>query len=258
VAQGDHAGLGAAIARKFEVPAFAAARKQPGKLPPPSFDMPEELPVREARDRLALKRVAPPGTNVLLIPATRAAPKLDGIVEETEWRGALQISMEPADRHASVLLLVQGGRLFLAGLAPGDRTTTGFDQFRFWFHLNLSPYLVSERVFIGSKGLLNALRGTRVLRQPGAFTNAPAPDTLRDDVDWYVFGRLQGASTVTKYRQFEMAIDLAEAGLAQGVAFPAFFEIEGDPIFEGKQFKARTSEGQAGSQRAPIWLRIGK
>ena len=54
-----------------------------------------------------------------------------------------------------------------------------------------------------------------------------------------------------------VALDLDEAGLHPGVAFPAFFEIEGDPekTPDGK-FKARTTLGRAGSLHEPVWLRI--
>ena len=125
-------------------------------------------------------------------------------------------------------------------------------------HLDLSPYLVNERAFLDDRGRTSilVLRGARVPINAGVFLDAPPRNTLRDDVDWGVYAGVQGASVVEGFRQYEMSIDLAEAGLARGVAFPAFLEIEGDPIYEGDKFKARVMEGQAGSQQNPLWLRM--
>lgn len=54
-----------------------------------------------------------------------------------------------------------------------------------------------------------------------------------------------------------MAIDLAESGLGLGVPIPVYFEIEGNPELDAAgKFKARVTEGQAGSASRPIWLRI--
>jgi hypothetical protein len=254
----DHTRLARAIARKFENPEIAAARSNRGVFPPPSYGMAEELPIREFRNRIALTRRAPAGAKVLTIPKAPAPPKLDGIIDAQEWRGALIIPLEPADRRAVAFLMTHGGRIYLAGQAPRDKTATGFDQFRFWYHLDLSPYFVNEKTSLDGrdKTTIRVLRWTRVPVAAGGFADSPAPETLRDDVDWGVYAGVQGASVVEGFRQYEMSIDLAEAGLAPGMPFPAYLEIEGDPIYEGNKFKARVMEGQAGSQQNPLWLRI--
>jgi hypothetical protein len=83
------------------------------------------------------------------------------------------------------------------------------------------------------------------------------PRTLMADADWGVSGKLRSASTVTGFRQFEAAVDLADAGIGPGVTFPAYLDIEGDPILDpAGKFKARFIEGQIGSVTQPIWLRV--
>lgn len=249
-----------AIAAKLANPEFAAARSQRGRLPPPSFAMPEEQAVRQARDKIAGTRRAPAGTTVLVVPRASAAPRLDGVAAELEWRGALRIALEPARRKASVLLLWHGGHLYLAALAPSDRTDAGFDQLRFWYHLDLSPFFENERAMIGGRGDARTLRGVRLPRAgETTIRDGMDPKALQRDTDWGVHGRLYAASAVTGFRQFEAAIDLAEAGIAPEVAFPAYIEIEGDPETDAAgKFKARVTEGQIGSQGQPIWLRLGR
>jgi len=252
----DHVRLGKAIARKLMNPEFAAARSQRGRLPPDSFGMPEEAAVREARDKLARVRRAPAGAEVRVIPRVAAAPTIDGQVGGSEWTGALRIALEPARKKAAVLLMVHADQLYLAALAPGDTTETGFDQFRFWYHLELSPFFENERAMIGGRGVPRTLRGVRLPGPGQPVRDNLDPKFLRQDVDWGVHGKLRGASRVDGFRQFEAAIDLAEAGLVPGSTFPAWLEIEGDPETEAGKFKARVNEGEIGSAARPIWLRL--
>jgi hypothetical protein len=251
--------LGEAISLKFQNPTYAAALATRGKLPPPTYGMAEEGAVRSIRDRLARLRRAPAGMRVETIPRAGAAPTVDGIANPREWGGALRIALQPAERGAWVLLLAHGGALYLAAHAPGDKTADGFDQFRFWYHLELSPFMENERVFVAGKSWLVALRGVRLPRGGAAFSETAAVNTLAQKTDWGIFERLRGASAMAGYRQFEMAVDLAESGLGFGAPFPAFFEIEGDPVYDpAGKFKARFNEGQAGSAVQPIWLQIAR
>lgn len=253
----DHVQLGRAIALKFANPEFAAARSVRDRLPPDSHSVPEEQGVRQARDRIALARRAPADAKVLTIPRAAAAPVVDGAVGDSEWRGALRITLEPAARKAAVLLLAHGGQLYLAALAPGDRTADGYDQFRFWYHLDLSPFMENERAMISGRGRALTLRGTRLPRAGEAIRDGLDTRTLVQDVDWGVAGRLRSASIVSGFRQYEVAVDLLEAGIGPGVSFPAFLEIEGDPEIDAAgKFKARVIEGRIGSARQPIWLRV--
>ncbi|HUN68793.1 MAG TPA: hypothetical protein VMU46_08350 [Burkholderiales bacterium] len=251
-----HVQLGRAIALKYANPEFAAARSVRGRLPPDSYSVPEEQGVRRARDQIAFARRAPADAQVLTIPRGGAAPQLDGVVGEAEWRGALRLALEPAARKAAVFLIAHGGQLYLAAIAPGDKTEEGFDQFRFWYHLELSPFMDNERAMISGRGGAKTLRGTRLPRPGEPIRDGLDPRTLVQDADWGVSGRLRSASAVSGFRQYEAAVDLTDAGIAPGVAFPAFLEIEGDPEMDAGKFKARFIEGQIGSAGRPIWLRI--
>ena len=68
---------------------------------------------------------------------------------------------------------------------------------------------------------------------------------------------IRGASAVNRHRQFELAIDIEEAGLPKGGVFPFFVDIEGDPIRTATgKFKARLIEGRVGTLQTPVWLRL--
>jgi hypothetical protein len=254
----EHLQLGRAIALKIASPEFMATLK-PGRLPADSHAVPGEQAVRQARDRIAFARRAPADAKVLVIPRAGEAPRVDGVAGDSEWRGALRLALEPRERKASVLLYVHGGQLYLAALAPGDRTADGFDQFRFWYHLNLSPFMDDERAMITGRGGARTLRGARLPRgdgRIGEIRDGLDPKSFGIHPDWGVSGKLRGVSTVTGFRQYEASVDLADAGLRPGTPFPAYFEIEGDSAMERGRYVARFIEGAIGSAKEPIWLRI--
>ena len=79
----------------------------------------------------------------------------------------------------------------------------------------------------------------------------------RSRTDWRIYENARGASSLEGHRRFELALDLAEAGITPGVPFPAWLEIEGDPRRDAAgKFKARSILGRAGSHAAPLWLRV--
>jgi hypothetical protein len=250
-----HVWLSQMVWRKFQDPKYAAALSSRGQIPD-SFHMPEERWLRKARDEIARARRAPEGVRVLVIPRAKLAPTLDGRIYVEEWAGALRLPLEPAG-SAAVLLLAHGGRLYLAAHAFADKTEAGYDQFRFWFHIGLSSYLRNERVFLAGKGWLAQLRDVGFAPDNEATLEAPPAAKLTYKTDWNIFERSRGASRMEGYRQYELAVDMAEVGLFPGVSFPAFFEIEGDPVLDAAgKFKARTEVGRAGSAAAPIWFLI--
>lgn len=208
-----------------------------------------ELWTRAARSRLAAVRTAPQGVLVHAIPRTGKAPLLDGGIGSEEWRGALRIALGPRSIGSTVLLMSDGTRLYLAADVPSDTTKIGYDQFRVWFHLDLSPWLESERVFLDRGGRTLSMRTVRV---------PDADKRPRSRTDWRIFERARGATRVAGHRTYELELDLEEAGIRPGVPFPARLEIEGDPILNGAgKFRQRRSLGEAGSFDAPLWLRVG-
>jgi hypothetical protein len=215
---------------------------------PPWHDL--EAWSKAARSRLAAARVAPAGATVLTVPVVERAPHIDGLIDEAEWLGALTLPLAADDAHARVRLVSDGVRLYLAGEAPADTTATGYDQFRFWYHLHLSSAMPYERAFLDGTGSVNVMRSA-VFSWGG--------DKRHERTDWYTHRKAEGASRADGYRRYELALDLDEAGLHRGVPFPAFIDIEGDPVLDAAgQFKARTIVGRLGSLEAPIWLRIAR
>ena len=251
-----HVWLAQMIGYKFFNPEYAAALNTRGKIPS-SFHMVEEQWVRKARAEIAQARKAPANVRVLTVPRAKLAPSLDGRIYTEEWAGALRILLEPASGGAEVLLQAHGGQLYLAAHAPADKTEDGFDQFRFWFHIDLSPYLRSERIFLAGKGWFAQLREVGLPPEREAILEAPLPGKLTQKSDWNIFEHTRGASRVDGHRQYEVSVDMAEAGFFPGVPFPVFFEIEGDPVKDAAgKFKSRTTLGTAGSQAQPLWLHI--
>jgi hypothetical protein len=250
-----HVWLAQQIGLKFFNAEYAAALSTRGKIPS-SFHMAEEQWIRKARAEIAQERKAPADVRVLTIPRAKLAPSLDGRIYAEEWAGALRIALEPASGGAQVLLLAHAGQLYLAAYAPADKTEEGFDQFRFWFHIDISPYLRNERVFLAGKGWFAQLREVAMPADTEPLLESPDLAKLKPKTDWNIFARTRGASRVEGYRQYEVSVDMAEAGFFPGVPFPAFFEIEGDPVTEGGKFKSRTILGTAGSQSQPVWLHI--
>lgn len=244
---GPSADLLQAIVAKFSNPQWAAELEARGRLPGSSARMPEELALRRARADLARTNRAPEGATVLAIPRSRMVPSVDGRVYVDEWGGALRIPLAPAT-GGSVLLLAHGDRLFVGAMSTADKTEAGFDQFRFWFHVGLSGFLRNERIFVANRGSLGQLRDV--------FVPDPGGGSGRVRTDWNIFERTRGASAVEGFRQFELSADLGEVGLHPGVPFAAFFEVEGDPVYQDGKFKARTILGTAGSAAAPVWLQI--
>lgn len=252
-----HVWLAQMIDYKFRDPAYAAALDARKGIPS-SFNMPEEQWIRKARAEISRLRKAPPGVRVLTIPRAQVAPSLDGRITAEEWKGALRLALAPEAGGTSVLLLAHGGQLYLAAHATPDRTEDGYDQFRFWFHIDLSPYLRNERVFLAGKGWFAQLREVMLPHEREPILESPPPGArLTQKTDWNIFERSRGASRVEGHRQYEMAVELDEVGIFPGVPFPAFFEIEGDPVKDAAgKFKARTVLGTAGSREQPVWLHV--
>lgn len=206
--------------------------------------------IKTARSRLATARTAPPGQEVYTIPVAGAAPDIDGAIEDDEWQDALRMPLSPESLASSVRLVSDGKFLYLAADAPADTTETGYDQFRFWFHIGLSPTLKNERAFVDRSGSISTMRTIH-------FPQEPRKPQYRTDKHIYQYA--SGASSLHGHRRFELALNLEECGIKPGIAFPAWIEIEGDPkLGAAGKFKSRTSMGQAGSDASPLWFRVAQ
>lgn len=206
--------------------------------------------IKATRGRLASARTAPPGATIKTIPIQGTQPVVDGRIGGAEWLDALKIDLAPESLGSAVWLTTNGKFLYVAADALGDSTEDGYDQFRFMFHINLSPSFANELVSVGRYGGANALR---TLRLP------PKGGTYGTRSDWHIFERVKGSTQFAGHRQYELEIDLQEAGITPGVPFAAGFSIEGDPVLNEKgKFKARSYLGTAGLHGGPVWLVIEK
>jgi hypothetical protein len=113
--------------------------------------------------------------------------------------------------------------------------------------------IANERVHV-SRSPTDTFASYRLSHLPGR-GEAPARSVSESDI--YRSGR--GASSMIGHRQFELALDLEEAGLHLGVPFAAYVEVETDPVtdWDGR-FRARAYAGRLGSHAAPVWLVIGR
>lgn len=230
---------------KFANPAYVRWYNLPG-LPQGYQDYPEEHAIKYGRARLAENRRSPLGTSVAAI-STRPGRKItiDGIIEEYEWRDARHIALEPQTTGSVLYLQADAEWLYIACDAPGETTEAGFDQLRFYFHVDVDPAIKNERIHLGRHDRrLGGIRETTVIEN-GRIVN-----------DWQIFRMARGATTLRQHRQYEAKIHLAESGLPRGVSFPVFVELETDPLKENGKFKKRVYLGSLGSQQQPVWLII--
>ena len=140
----------------------------------------------------------------------------------------------------------------MAADVPSDTTEDGFDQLRVYYHLDLAGVIANERVHV-SRSPTDAFASYRLSHLPRL--GQESPQTISES---HIYRHGRGASTMIGHRQFELALDLAEAGLHVGVPFAAYVEVETDPLtdWDGR-FRARAYAGRLGSQTAPVWLVIG-
>jgi hypothetical protein len=222
-------------------------------------DFREEEWIKQARAVVA-QRVAPPeGVRVADIPLPGTSPPLiDGRLDDPIWNEALRLPLEESRQANLMLLAADEENLYLGCDAPGETTEKGFDQFRFYFHLNLTGLIAHERAMLSPGGTLRSGRKTAV---------AWAGETSADkDERWKqfpiddgnIFWNSETSSSLGGHRQYEARLQLKETGIAAGVAFAAFAELETDPFLDAQgKFKHRVELGRLGSARTPIWLRIG-
>ena len=223
-------------------------------------NFPEEARIKEIRTQIAAHVHAPAGSKLYHIPIVDTIPVIDGGFENGEWDKAATFSIGVDGANTTLYMMATRENLYLACDVPNDTTKEGFDQFRFYFHLNISPTIVNERIHVGkSSGKLGGIRQTDV-RWHGA------PPVNNDErwkkyaiSDWDIYEHAFGASSINQgHRRFEAVVNLAEAGLPVGTPFPARVEVESDPVRDAKgKFKHRTYVGRMGEQTAPVWFVIG-
>ncbi len=257
-AHGNPMNLALLYQKKLANPDYIQWKNQPG-IPAGFQSFPEETAIKQARAQIARNLSLPGNQPVWFIPhSPYQEVTLDGVIDGDEWQSALKIKLNtPGQPDSTLFLQANDHWLFLAADVPGDTTSDGFDQFRFYFHIDIDPTIKNERIHVAPYARkLGGIRQTTVRWQGSPPKNDNERWKKYPISDWRIFQKAQGASSLNPHRQFEAKLNLEEAGLFVGVAFPAFFEIETDPLYEQGQFKHRRYLGKLGSQQKPVWLLI--
>ena len=243
---------------KLMNPAYVAWKNLPG-FPRGYQDFKQEHLIKQVRSQLAKNTVLPVGNKVIHIPVTNSKLVIDGRLKSPEWVRATKIPIGIKGKHADLLLQSDGKYLYLACDALAEKTESGFDQFRFYYHLNVDDTIVNERIHVGRgrNGILGGIRQTTV-RWPGSPPTSKGERWKKFPIsDWRIYRNARGLSTFDKHRQYEVKLDLDEIGLHVGVPFAAFSEVETDPVKKDDgNFDHREYLGLLGSQGNPVWFVI--
>lgn len=254
--QAEHDLLAQAYRAKLENPEYQAMKSAQG-LPKQFQSFAEELEIKQLRSHLAESLETPSGVKPTRIPRLpNVPPAIDGRFGENEWKDALQVAIGVNGATTTLSLLADRDHLYLACDAPQETTEQGYDQFRFYLHLDTTPLLVNERIHVGRRaGKLGGIRQTRVRWQGDAPVAANERWKTYDISDWQIYQHARGASSIDGHRRYEAVLQLAEVGLHHGVPFPAWADVETDPAKkENGKSGGRRYLGQLGAQTAPVWF----
>jgi len=247
--------LSALYRKKLANPQYLAWKNKPG-LPKGYQDNIEERHIKYALAKISNNLKLPGKTKVQSIPLISASSiAIDGIIQTNEWKRASKVKLEPNESGSTLYLQADKDWLYLAVDVPGDTTQSGWDQFRFYIHVDIDPAIVNERIHVsGRKQVpLGGIRQTRILWQGEPAKNENERWKKFPISDWRIYRLAIGASSIQKHRQYEAKLNLKESGLSTGVAFPAFVQIETDPKLEGGHRK-RQYLGELGNQDKPVWM----
>lgn len=220
----------------------------------------EEKEIKRLRSQLASRVSLPIGVVANAIPTTAgASPEIDGRIEPNEWGYAVSIAIGVDGAETQLYLLSDGTHLYLACDVPADTTGRGYDQFRFYVQVGLTPLVVNERIHVGSgsRDRLGGIRQTNV-RWKG---RPPVGDNERwmkyAISDWQIYQHARGLASMGDHRQYEAVMNLEETGLHPGVPFRAWVQVETDPALDERgKFDHRIYVGQYGTEGDPRWFVI--
>ncbi len=239
--------------------AYVEWKSLPG-IPVVHQDYKEERAIKDARSQLASLVQLPATASANVIPLiTGDRPRIDGRIEPSEWTMATRISIGIDGAQTWLYLLSDAESLYLACDVPADTTGRGYDQFRFHFHIGISPLIVNERIHVGTRkdDRLGGIRQTNVRWKGKPAKNHDERWKKYPISDWRIYQRARGLASLRDHRQYEAVLDLAESGLHVGVPFRAFVEVETDPAVDDQgKFDHRVYVGQYGTQGEPKWFLI--
>ncbi|MGZ8157866.1 MAG: hypothetical protein ACXWT1_06615 [Methylobacter sp.] len=217
----------------------------------------EEHHIKYVRAKIAKDLFLPANTKPLKIPVIAAAKiTINGDIQQQEWQQAIRIPLQPEETGSILYLQADNDWLYLAADVPGDTTEKGFDQFRFYIHVDIDPAIRNERIHVDRSKFetLGGIRQTRVMWQGEPPKNDDERWKKYPISDWRIYRMAKGASTLQQHRQFEAKLNLKESGLTIGSPLPVFVEIETDPLYVDGKFKKRVYLGGLGNQNQPVWM----
>lgn len=235
---------------------YVAWLNKPG-IPLGYQDFLEEHHIKYVRAKIAKNLALPANTKPLKIPVITAAKiTIDGAIQQQEWQQATRIPLQPEETGSVLYLQADNDWFYLAADVPGDTTQSGFDQFRFYIHVDIDPAIRNERIHVdrGRFETLGGIRQTQVLWQGEPLKNDDERWKKYPISDWRIYRMAKGASTLQQHRQFEAKLNLTESGLAIGSPLPVFAEVETDPVYVDGKFKQRRYLGGLGNQDQPVWM----
>lgn len=220
---------------------------------------PEEADIKNIRANLAKKALPPDGTEVIVIPLCQnLATAIDGQLDEPQWEQlATKIMIGKDGARALLYLIADDSNLYLGCDAIDEHTMKGFDQFRFFFHLNTSPHIANERIHVSDNRIIG-LRQTRINWRKSPPTNESERWKKFPISDWNIYKLASGTCSFSRNKKYEASINLEESGLPMEIPFSAFVEVESDPIYEADKFKSRVHIGELGTKQSPVWFIIQK
>jgi len=246
---------------KFKNPQYEAFNNFDG-IPSDYQNFPEEELIKQVRSRIANKIQKPANQELIKIPLNVAeVPKVDGILNQSEWKNALKIPMGINGRNIQLLLTSDGKNLYVGTDAVDEITETGYDQLVFYIHVNLISLLSNERIHTGiydNGGEPMGLRETKIWwdgsRQRG---NNEKWKTYGPIDDWNIYKNAEHASHFSGHRQYEVKFQLEESGLHVEVPFAAAARLETDPTNDANgNFKNRNYIAEYGTLKEPKWFVI--
>jgi hypothetical protein len=213
-----------------------------------------EKKIKTLRRSLSAKRTMPAGMSALPVPVTKTSILVDGQITQAEWQQSLSIRVSE-QFDTTLYFLSDGDWLYVACDARDELTADGFDQFRVYLHAGLIPELINERVHLGRGKGLTSIRQTDIFWQGAPPENDNERWKKYAISDWGLYKYATGKSAIHGNRHYELAINLAEAGLHKDIPFTLYAEIETDPLKNEKgKFVKRRYLGELASQQAPQWF----
>ena len=104
------------------------------------------------------------------------------------------------------MLLSDGKSLFVGCDVPDETTADGFDQFRFYLHVDISPLIKNERLHIGRSDS-RALRSTNIMWEGESEEKIGVNSVIVYSGNYFAVFDLDDYTEIPDYRHFSFSLD---------------------------------------------------